>query len=131
MSDMFTNVRSYSSKSIAALSSDHLIKVASRSYPTFNIILNILKAIRQGSTAQEVGHEREDRWLRDPCWRAKRVGLQYQPSQYYWREKLGMQERLSSQSLSRSTPNISQLTELSGPRLVDENSKKQINQQDA
>jgi len=89
MSDMFTNVKTYSSKSIAALSSD-----------------NLLKAIRQGSTP---GHEVEDRLLRDPCWRAKRVGEQYQPVQYSWREKLGMQERLSSHSLSRSIPNISQL----------------------
>jgi len=96
MSDMFTNVKTYSSKSIAALSSD-----------------NLLKAIRQGNTP---GHEREDRLLRDPCWRAKRVGEQYQPVQYSWREKLGMQERLSSHSLSRSTPNISQLAGVASSR---------------
>jgi len=86
MSDMFTNVKTYSSKSIAALSSD-----------------NLLKAIRQGNS---VGEEKEERWLRDPCWRARRVGEQYQPVQYNWREKLGMQNRLSSHSLSKSTPNI-------------------------
>ena len=62
-----------------------------------------MKAIRQGNS---VGEEKEERWLRDPCWRARRVGEQYQPVQYNWREKLGMQNRLSSHSLSKSTPNI-------------------------
>merc|ERR1712106_682311 len=102
MTNMFTNVKDYSSKSIAALSSE-----------------NLLKNIRLGNSAPETSSHssyEEERLLRDPCWRAKRIGLEYQPSQYKWREKLGMQERLSAHSLSRSTLNLHTLARLEPSR---------------
>jgi len=102
MTNMFTNVKDYSSKSIAALSSE-----------------NLLKNIRLGNSAPEASSHssyEEEKLLRDPCWRAKRIGLEYQPSQYKWREKLGMQERLSAHSLSRSTHNLHTLARLEPSR---------------
>ena len=69
----------------------------------------LFKNIHLGNSCQEASSKssyEEEMLLRDPCWRAKRIGLEYQPSQYKWREKLGMQERLSAHSLSRSTPNL-------------------------
>merc|ERR1712106_442296 len=62
MTDMFTNVKDYSSKSIAALSSQ-----------------NLLKNIRLGNSAPETSSYEEEKLLRDPCWRVKRIGLEYQP----------------------------------------------------
>ena len=56
--------------------------------------------------------------LRDPCWRAKRIGVEKQPQQYNWREKPGMQEISSAQSLSRSTPNLAHLGTLGSYREV-------------
>lgn len=102
MTDMFTNVKSFSSRSIAALSSENLLKSIRLRNPT--------------PSSCHSSYQEEDLSLRDPCWRAKRIGVEYQPQQYSWRERLGMQERSSVQSLSRSTPNLAHLGTLGSYR---------------
>merc|ERR1711915_556957 len=92
LKDIFTNTGSFSSRSISAISTE-----------------NILRDLRNNNWPKEVGYlrrEEQDKYLHDPCWRAKRIVEQYRPSEYKWRERLGMQEQNRSMSRSLSLPSV-------------------------